>query len=251
MKPINATIMDIVEETPSVRTFVFDVDLGYVPGQYVMTWVRGVDEVPMSLSYSDAITVQRVGDATTAMFNLGEGDSLGLRGPYGEGFTPRDKILIIAGGVGAAPLAGLAEEADEALTLLGAKTASELVFEDRFTDAGEVRVATDDGTKGYHGFVTDLLDDVNMEDYEGVAVTGPELMMRKVLEVAEARGVERWAEFSLHRYFKCGVGVCGSCCTDPQGLRVCADGPVFTGDQLINSEFGEYRRDASGRKTPL
>jgi dihydroorotate dehydrogenase electron transfer subunit len=47
---------------------------------------------------------------------------------------------------------------------------------------------------------------------------------------------------------KCGVGVCGSCCIDPSGLRVCRDGPVFTGDKLLKSEFGHYMRDASGRK---
>lgn len=55
-------------------------------------------------------------------------------------------------------------------------------------------------------------------------------------------------QFSLHRYMKCGVGICGSCCIDPTGLRVCRDGPVFTGDVIIDSEFGSYARDASGRR---
>lgn len=248
MRPINATIMEVIEETPSVRTFLFDVELGHVPGQFVMVWIRGVDEVPMSLSYTNGITVQRVGDATEALFELRRGDSVGLRGPYGNGFTPRNRLLVVAGGVGAAPLASLAEGASEVQTLLGARTSNELVFEDRFASAGEVRVTTDDGTKGHAGFVTDLLDEVDMSDYDGIAVTGPEVMMKKVLDRAVEAGVADRAEFSLHRYFKCGLGVCGSCCIDPLGLRVCADGPVFTGEQLLDSEFGRYMRDPSGHK---
>ena len=56
------------------------------PGQFVMAWIRGVDEIPMALSYDNAITVQKVGPATSALFELGEGDSIGIRGPFGNGF---------------------------------------------------------------------------------------------------------------------------------------------------------------------
>jgi dihydroorotate dehydrogenase electron transfer subunit len=73
-------------------------------------------------------------------------------------------------------------------------------------------------------------------------------MMRAVLAKIDGLGFASKTEFSLHRYMKCGVGVCGSCCIDPDGLRVCRDGPVFSGDQLKKSEFGHYLRDASGRK---
>ncbi|HDN65701.1 MAG TPA: dihydroorotate dehydrogenase electron transfer subunit, partial [Methanosarcinales archaeon] len=111
MKPANATIIDIIDETPSVRSFVFDLSLEFTPGQYVMVWVRGVDEVPMSLSDHNMITVQRVGDATSAIFELNSGDTVGIRGPYGRGFDITNPVLVVAGGVGAAPLAPLAEAA--------------------------------------------------------------------------------------------------------------------------------------------
>ncbi|MGZ4869671.1 MAG: iron-sulfur cluster-binding protein, partial [Halobacteriota archaeon] len=66
---------------------------------------------------------------------------------------------------------------------------------------------------------------------------------------AVAAGMQ--SQFSLQRYIKCGVGLCGSCCIDPSGLRACIDGPVFTGQQLDGSDFGKYMRDATGRKVEL
>jgi dihydroorotate dehydrogenase electron transfer subunit len=73
-------------------------------------------------------------------------------------------------------------------------------------------------------------------------------MMRAVLAKIDGLGFASRTEFSLHRYMKCGVGICGSCCIDPDGLRVCRDGPIFSGDQIKKTEFGHYLRDASGRK---
>src|SRR5512146_659159 len=108
MRPISADILEIVEETPTIRTFRLDTKqwLHGRPGQFLMVWVRGVDEVPMTLSYDDAITVQKVGDATEALFRLKEGDTIGLRGPYGNGWElVGDEILLISGGVGSAPIA--------------------------------------------------------------------------------------------------------------------------------------------------
>jgi len=76
-------------------------------------------------------------------------------------------------------------------------------------------------------------------------------MMRSVLAKVEEKGIAHRAEFSLHRYMKCGVGVCGSCCIDPSGMRTCRDGPVFSGDFLMKSEFGRYLRTASGIRKNL
>ncbi|HDN65050.1 MAG TPA: dihydroorotate dehydrogenase electron transfer subunit, partial [Methanosarcinales archaeon] len=109
--------------------------------------------------------------------------------------------------------------------------------------AGEVVVATDDGSAGFHGRVTDLLD-------RGMAnrcirSCGPEPMMYALLSMLgeQQRGN---AQFSLHRYIKCGLGICGACCIDPSGERACVDGPVFYGSELVDSEFGRYRRGADG-----
>ncbi len=248
MIPVNAIITKVVEETPTIRTFFFDTSFELIPGQFVMVWIRGVDEIPMALSYENAITVQKVGSATSALFELGECDSVGIRGPFGKGFDVRKgNILLVAGGLGAAPLAPLAEKAGaegaKITTLLGAKTKDELLFRKRFEAVGEVRVATDDGSEGKHGYVTQLLDD--LKNYNQVYCCGPEPMMKKVLD----KVTPSKTQFSLHRYIKCGLGICGACCVD--GLRVCKDGPVFAGDVLKRTEFGVYRRNECGERVKI
>jgi dihydroorotate dehydrogenase electron transfer subunit len=249
--PVPVNIVRVKQETPTVRTFFFDRSFTFSPGQFVMVWVPGTDEIPMALSSENGITVQQVGDATSALFRLGKGEKLGIRGPFGNGFTKAEKILAIAGGVGAAPLLPLAR-ADCVMTLLlGAKTENELLFVDQLDECTDVIIATDDGTLGTKGFVTLLMDDLNLGAYDRIAVCGREVMMRTVLAKVDEKGIAHKTEFSLHRYMKCGVGVCGSCCIDPSGLRVCRDGPVFTGDKLLKSEFGHYMRDASGRKITI
>jgi len=252
MRPMNAVITEIIRETPSITTIRTDIELDAKPGQFIMVWVRGVDEIPMALSFSNGITVQRVGDATRALSNMHVGDSIGIRGPFGKGFKiTGNRIMIIAGGVGGAPLLPLAEQAQdiEVHTLIGAKTSHELLFEGRFSKYGVVSVATDDGSKGYHGFLTGLMSKYELEVFDQFYVCGPELMMKGVLDILH--GLEGRSQFSLHRYFKCGIGVCGACVIDPAGLRVCKDGPVFAGDVLIESELGKYHRDATGRKIKL
>jgi len=246
--PTSVSIREIKNETPSVKTFSFDREFSFEPGQFVMVWVPGVDEVPMALSSANSITVQKVGDATGAMFDLEVSALLGIRGPFGNGFTKGEKMLAIAGGVGAAPLLPLARSDCVMTMLLGARTEKELLFIDQLDESTDVLIATDDGTLGQHGFVTDLMNEISLVTYDRIAVCGPEPMMRAVLAKIDGLGFASRTEFSLHRYMKCGVGICGSCCIDPEGLRVCRDGPIFSGDQLKKSEFGHYLRDASGRK---
>lgn len=260
MKPINATIIEIRNETPSVRSFVFNVSFDFTPGQYVMVWIRGIDEIPMSLSDRNTITVQNVGAATSALFELGIGDTIGIRGPYGNGFDLhgihdlQDTLLLVAGGVGAAPLAPLAEAAAgqgfDVLTLIGARTESELLFRRRFEAAGDVRIATDDGSAGFHGLVTDLDEIADGRTAGHICSCGPEQMMYALLKRLDEQAIKR-ARFSLHRYVKCGLGICGACCIDPSGARACVDGPVFSGVDLVDSEFGRYRRGADGVKIRL
>jgi dihydroorotate dehydrogenase electron transfer subunit len=245
---VPVTIARVKRETPSIRTFVFDKPFSFLPGQFVMVWVPGVDEIPMALSSENSITVQIAGDATAALFGLGPGDKIGIRGPFGNGFSRGEKVLAIAGGVGAAPLLPLARSDCVMTMLLGARTEAELLFVDQLDECTDVLIATDDGTLGVKGFVTTLMDDLNLGAYDHVAVCGPEVMMRAVLTKVEEKGISHRSEFSLHRYMKCGIGVCGSCCVDPSGLRTCKDGPVFSGDNLLKSEFGRYTRTASGRK---
>ncbi len=248
MKPVNVVITKIVEETPTIKTFFFDTSFELIPGQFVMVWIRGVDEIPMALSYENAITVQKVGPATAALFELDVCDSLGIRPPSGSGFDiKKGRILLIAGGVGAAPLAPLAERASSSginvTTLLGARTKDELLFRERFEAAGELRIATDDGSSGTRGYVTQLLEESGT--FDQIYCCGPEVMMKTVLDAVNPSVVQ----FSLHRYIKCGIGICGACCID--GLRVCRDGPVFSGEVLKDTEFGVYTRNERGEKVSV
>jgi dihydroorotate dehydrogenase electron transfer subunit len=244
-------ITRIIDETPGIKTFEFSHAFTFRPGQFVMVWVPGVDEIPMALSSPWSVTVQRVGDATAALFACSEGDLLGIKGPLGNGFSVGGRTLAVAGGIGAAPLRHLAIEGSVETFLLGARTAAELPFKAEIERMTDLVVATDDGSAGHHGFVTDLLAEIDLAAYDHICVCGPEIMMRAVLRLLDEADCADRGQFSLHRYMKCGVGICGSCCIDPAGLRVCRDGPVFSGDVLLGSEFGAYTRDASGRKRPI
>lgn len=246
--PAVARITAVIPETPGVKTLVFDREMVFNPGQFVMVWVPGEDEIPMALSTASSITVQEVGDATRALCSLGEGAKIGLRGPFGNGFSPRGRTLAVAGGVGAAPLLGCALQEKVETFLLGARTGGELLFCDRLEGCTDLETSTDDGSAGYHGRVGDLMAARDLHAYQSILVCGPERMMQAVLSTLYQEGIPARGQFSLHRYMKCGVGVCGSCCTDPHGLRVCRDGPIFPGDLLIDSEFGKYSRDGSGRR---
>jgi dihydroorotate dehydrogenase electron transfer subunit len=246
--PEVVTITAVIDETPTIKTFVFDKLFAFRPGQFCMVWIPGTDEIPMAFSAANSVTVMKTGDATAAMFELKAGDRLGIRGPLGNGFFPTGKVLAVAGGIGVTPLFTLAAGGEVDTFVLGARTAEELVFTGDLAEVSDLKIATDDGTRGFHGFVTGVLDQMNLKDYDSVCVCGPEMMMKGVLDRLTALGMEDCGQFSLHRYMKCGVGVCGSCCMDNTGLRVCRDGPVFTGDILRDSEFARYHRGPSGRK---
>lgn len=245
---VPVVITEIIEESPSIRTFVFSRRFPAKPGHFCMIWVPGTDEIPMGFCAPNAITVQKVGEATEALFALTPGDEIGIKGPLGNGFSPTGKTLAVAGGVGAVPLRLLATSGGADDFILGARTAGDLLYQEELSRCTNLQCATDDGTYGHHGFVTDLLRAADPTTYDTICVCGPEVMMKAVLAILVDAGCPKKGQFSLHRYMKCGVGICGSCCIDPTGLRVCRDGPVFTGDILVNSELGAYARDASGRR---
>lgn len=258
--PRNAEIIMIENASESgKKTFYFDLPFeNPKPGNFCMVWIRGIDEIPLGCSYENGVTFQVIGDATSALNEMKVGDTVGIRGPYGNSFTipnSGEKVLIVAGGIGAAPLGPLAEAAyknsADVTIILGARTEVDLIFEERFKKFGNVYLTTDDGTKGEKGFVTDVLKRLNLKEYDKIYVCGPEIMMKNVFIGCEAEGVLDKTEFLTERYFKCGIGVCGACCIDESGLRVCKDGPVFSGELLKNTEFGNYRRDASGKKIKI
>ncbi|NYT11363.1 MAG: dihydroorotate dehydrogenase electron transfer subunit [Methanomassiliicoccales archaeon] len=250
-------IEEVVKETEDIITLRFRYDGHFLPGQYIMMWIPGIDEIPMSLSYlgrMKGVTVKKVGEATKALCSLKVGDQIGVRGPFGQGFAiSEERTLCVGGGVGmAAIMPAVTSFKDRRLVdvAIGAPTKSELLFEDRaIGNCREVIVSTDDGSKGFHGTVVDMIKPMlESGEYQMLLGCGPELMLDALHKVCMKAGVE--SQLSLERFIKCGVGLCGSCAIN--GIRVCADGPVFWGSELTKcSEFGKYKRDQSGRKTRL
>jgi dihydroorotate dehydrogenase electron transfer subunit len=195
-----------------------------------------------------------MGPTSRAILSIRRGQRIGVRGPYGNAFdvTPR-RILIVAGGSGAAVLAPAAEAArslgGEITVALGATTAPELLFEERFRAMGaRVELATDDGSRGARGYVTPLADRLlGSSPFDAVWTCGPEIMMEKVLAAAGRAGVDAFG--SVERVMKCSLGLCDACALGP--YHVCIDGPVFPGATLLSlPEFGRSKRDASGRRVP-
>jgi dihydroorotate dehydrogenase electron transfer subunit len=254
-------IKEIREENPYIKTYIFEGNLGSKPGQFINLWIPRVDEKPFSISYEDKgefwITVFKVGAFTEKMFKeLKVGSKVGIRGPYGKGFEIPDgcKLAVVGGGCGSAPLYFAAYEAKkkgcEIDFIAGARSKDYLFFLDEVKNitGSEVQVATDDGSMGCKGFNVELLKEaVGKKKYDLIITCGPEMMMKKVIEIADEVKVP--VQLSMERYMKCGFGICGQCVLDPEGLRVCKDGPVFTGEQIKKvKDFGEYFRDDVGRK---
>jgi dihydroorotate dehydrogenase electron transfer subunit len=252
-------VTERVAETPSTVTLRFPYAPSANPGQFVMVWVPGDDELPMSLAYTDdrskGITVKAMGDTSRRIQAITPGSKLGIRGPYGNRFDLSPKrVLVVGGGSGAAVLAPAAERAaasgSRITVALGATQAPELLFRRRFEAMGaRVEVATDDGSDGRHGFVTPVAEQLlSAEPFDAVWTCGPEVMMLKVARAAAPVGVPVFC--SVERHMKCALGMCDACALGP--LHVCVDGPVFRAEELLSlEEFGRSHRDPSGRRVPF
>jgi dihydroorotate dehydrogenase electron transfer subunit len=253
------SVTEVMPETPSTVTLTFPYPLPAQPGQFVMVWLPGEDEIPMSLSRTDgplkAVTIKAMGETTRNVLSLSPGARIGIRGPYGRPFdlSPR-RVLVVGGGSGTAVLAPAVEAArrgGSAVTVaLGATRAEELLFRDRLSSVEGVslHVATDDGSAGERGFVTLLADRLLASgSFDALWTCGPERMMEKLRSSARDRGVPFFA--SVERQMKCSLGLCDACAFGP--FHVCTDGPVFSEEQLRQvPDFGRFKRDASGSRVP-
>ncbi|GAH16072.1 unnamed protein product, partial [marine sediment metagenome] len=212
------------------------------------------DFLPMSISNVNGnvieITVQKIGEGTATLFGLKEGDSIGIRGPFGNAWNCEDasNILIVGGGMGIAALTSVIESLKKnnknLFAAIGAKDKSSLIFGDRITlQIPNTQYTTDDGSIGKKCFVTDIIEDIiDKNDIDLILTCGPEVMMKQVLEIAELKKINIQA--SLERKMKCGVGLCGSCCIgEENNVPVCKDGPIFDSTQLRKfSKFGTYSK---------
>jgi len=262
-----ARILNVRTESPTVKTFSFrDTRCANAqPGQFLMVWIPGVDEIPMSILGVEAeglvsVAVKRVGQATTALHGAKEGDIVGVRGPFGNSFSMiKGSVLMVAGGTGTAPLVFLANRLLPRMTrgffVLGARTESELLFMNQLEQSFnrshvQLVTSTEDGSCGVTGLCTEPVERILAKETFNIIYTcGPEKMLRRVFELAEEHRTN--LEASLERLMRCAIGLCGSCTIGR--YRVCADGPVFTSKQLreVKTEFGNSKRDQTGRKIPL
>lgn len=227
-------------------------------GQFNMLYAFGVGEVAISIvsdpdepEFLDH-TIHIVGRTTRVIGRMQIGDTLGIRGPYGQGWpmdAAREKdVLIITGGLGCAPVVGAIEymfqrrEQYGAIKILhGVKAPHDLLYRERF-DAWrrhpntEVHLTSDEPGKTWHyhiGVVTELFDQVNLNpDRTLVMMCGPEIMMRVASNTLSRRGLRPDQMYvSLERHMECGIGLCGHCQLGP--FFLCKDGPVMRLDTIM------------------
>lgn len=229
--------------------------MDYTPGQFVMMSIPGEGEAPFCISSTPSrpgmleFCIRNMGSLTSTLFSFKENQTIGIRGPYGNGF-PMDKmegkdILIVAGGMGAAPLRSLLlnvlDDRDKfgKLTYLhGAKHVGEMLFKEEFIQLKEredvnmlMSVDKDDSGKWPYkvGLVTTLFKDMGPIDAKNTyaAVCGPPVMYKFVMAELVKLGIPKHQILmTLERRMKCGVGKCGHCAIEY--LYTCIDGPVFS-----------------------
>jgi len=256
-------IHSVYQENPGFNTILFEKEINAKPGQFVNVWIPGIDEKPISISFVDrenrlfGITVFETGRCSRILCSMKKGGMLGIRGPYGNPFTISKKmkrIALVGGGCGAAPLSFLADcaiaEGIEVYFIVGAKTKDKLLYIDRMKKRGAyVLAATEDGSMGAKGFTTDVLRQLlNTDKVDMIYACGPEIMMQKVIGIADEHNLP--CQISMERYMKCGLGVCGQCACDDR--LVCKDGPAFEKEEVKTmGDFGKYARLKTGKKVGL
>ncbi len=258
-KPEMIKIIRTSNEAENIHSIFFDKKIGAKPGQFVMLWIPGLDEKPFTVAYSGedgfGVTVSCVGRFSRKLCGMKAGDTIGFRGPYGTSFSLGNakRIALVGGGYGTAALLLLAREALEknisVAFITGARTRNRIVYESRMKELGlKPIITTDDGSYGIKGNAADALELLLSKEKIGkVFACGPEMMLKRVVEICSKNKTD--CEISVERRIKCGVGLCGSCCVDPLGIRMCVEGPVIGLDTALQlTELGSYRRVKSSRK---
>ncbi len=257
--PVHGVIRSIIELAADNR--LFEIQLQEPnglprcrPGQFVQLWIPGVGEAPISVcsgkvGASMELCVRRAGRVTSALFQMQEGDWLGLRGPYGNGFPVElfegKDLVLIAGGLGVAPIRSLwqylldyRQKFGRLILVYGMRHSIDLLFRAEFQvllrrrDL-DVYIAAEDvvgpqlPTVSFQlGRVTDMIKLAQITPGFQAAVCGPPVMYKYVVQELRAKGMPDsniW--LSLERHMKCGIGKCGHCYVG--GQFTCRAGPVF------------------------
>ncbi|HJW65471.1 MAG TPA: 4Fe-4S dicluster domain-containing protein [Candidatus Bathyarchaeia archaeon] len=256
--PKLATIVKKAVQTPMETLFEIKLDDGseleHKPGQFVEVSVFGVGEAPISVSSSPTkkgtfeLCVRKLGSVTSKLHTLSEGDKVGIRGPFGNGFDAKflkgKDLLFVAGGLGMAPLRSLfnyvldnRKDYGKVTLLYGCKEPRELLFADEMIALASREdvdfkptvnwCPENEAWTGNVGVITTLIPQVDFDpDKTYAVVVGPPIMYKFVLhDLRERKLPDDHIIVSLERRMKCGVGKCGHCQINE--IYVCKDGPVF------------------------
>ena len=257
--PVETEVIDVTTETPTIKTIRFKPKepIPFAAGQFVELTIPGVGEAPFTPSSRPArkdvmeVTVMKVGKVTERVHELKKGDIIGIRGPLGKGY-PIEKfndkeILVVGGGCGLAPLRSLMYELfdrsgdfKKVFFRGGCKVPKELLYRNEIKSWEkrkdlDLELTVDKGDsswKGNVGVVTTIMDGIDMNCKEGIAIVcGPPIAMKfatkKLLEMGFK---DENIYLSMEKNMSCGIGKCGHCRIGT--YYACKDGPVFTYDKI-------------------
>jgi ferredoxin--NADP+ reductase len=255
-----STMFKILEKkdlAPSIKLFVMDAPLVAKkarPGQFVILRIKeGGERIPLTIADYDAekgtvtVVFQEVGKTTRELGTLKAGDFIqDFVGPLGVPveFPYHKKVLGVGGGLGVAPLYPklkmLHEQGVEVVSIIGAKTADMLIFEDEMKAVSDrLYVCTDDGSKGRHGFVTVVLKELleQGEKFDEIIIIGPPILMKIGAEITRPYGIPTMV--SLNPIMVDGTGMCGGCrvSVGEEIKFACVDGPAFDGHKVDFDEL--------------
>jgi dihydroorotate dehydrogenase electron transfer subunit len=250
MKQVTVHVQEKIEINPDI--FYITVNAPEIaavaePGQFVMldcgenTILRRPISIHRVIDNNKiALLIRISGTGTQNLAGIKSGDTINLTGPLGNGFTlshDAEQILLVSGGMGIAPLVFLAEKAqllNKKVTILaGSRDSSQLYPEQLLPMGTELVTATEDGSKGEKGLVTDFLPEL-LNKYDQVFACGPVNMYRTIDSILDSMNYDKDLQVSLEVRMGCGFGICYGCTIKTtEGLKqVCKDGPVFNIKQI-------------------
>ena len=235
-KPV--TLVDNLRVCEDICVLTFDRKIDIQAGEFIFLWVPGLGEKPFSALSDDpfSLAVIDVGVFTHALMDLKVGTEVYVRGPHGIAAAPPEdgKIMAVAGGTGLAAVYQLARDFGNAEIFTGARTAERLYYLEECKKIADVHVATDDGSEGYKGFVTELLRNrllkMSRAELDNLVFynCGPSPMVHAAAKVQREFCRDDQIFSAIDYLTKCGVGICGACAS-PDGKRICVDGPFMQG----------------------
>ena len=231
------TVLENQRIADDICVVTFDRKIDIRAGEFVFLWIPGLGEKPFSALSDDPFTlaVINLGQLTDALIHVQPGTQAFIRGPYGRRAQPPPgaRIVAVAGGTGLAGVYQLARDFGNADIFLGARSADRLYFVEECEACAAVHIATDDGSRGFKGVVTELLRrhlaSLSRSELNNTVFynCGPEPMVHAAVEVQREFCSDAQIFSAIDYLTKCGVGICGAC-TAPDGRRICVDGPFLS-----------------------